>query len=243
MEDRFSAVLDIHGDPKQAFFGVFDGHGGVKAAEFAAKNIDKNIMAEVERMDDENIEEAVKRGYLRTDSNFLKEDTNGGSCCVTALITQGDLVVSNAGDCRAVMSRGGVAEALTTDHRPSRPDEKDRIEAMGGYIDCFNGVWRIQGTLAVSRAIGDKQLKQWVVAEPETKVVRIGSKDEFLILASDGLWDKVTNQEAVDIARPLCISNDDPQALAACKKLVDLAVSRGSFDDISVMLVFLDCYV
>jgi len=87
-------------------------------------------MAEVERMREDSIEEAVKRGYMKTDSDFLMEDTSGGSCCVTALITQGDLVVSNAGDCRAVMSRGGVAEALTTDHRPSRQGEKDRIEAM-----------------------------------------------------------------------------------------------------------------
>lgn len=243
MEDRFSAVLDIHGDPKQAFFGIFDGHGGVKAAEYAAKNMDKNIMAEVERMREDGIEDAVKRGYMKTDSDFLKEDTSGGSCCVTALITQGDLVVSNAGDCRAVMSRGGVAEALTTDHRPSSQAEKDRIEAMGGYIDCFNGVWRIQGSLAVSRAIGDKQLKRWVIAEPETQVIRIGPKDEFLILASDGLWDKVTNQEAVDIARPLCIGSDALQPLAACKKLVELAVSRGSLDDISVMAVLLDRYL
>ena len=53
-------------------------------------------------------------------------------------------------------------------------------------------MWRIQGSLAVSRGIGDRHLKQWVIAEPETKVVRIEPEHEFLILASDGLWDKVT---------------------------------------------------
>lgn len=115
----------------QALFGIFDGHGGVKAAEFAAENLDKNILEEVLRRDDEDqIEDAVKRGYLNTDSEFLKEDVYGGSCCVTALIQKGILVVSNAGDCRAVMSRGGLAEALTSDHRPSREDEKNRIETM-----------------------------------------------------------------------------------------------------------------
>ena len=126
----------------QAFFGVFDGHGGFKAAEFAAKNSGKKIMDEVEARvgndsDDHErgLEEAVKQGYLKTDSDFLKEDSRGGSCCVTAMIRDGDLVVSNAGDCRAVVSRGGIAEALTNDHRPSRKDEKSRIEATVRYLN------------------------------------------------------------------------------------------------------------
>lgn len=114
----------------QAFFGVFDGHGGSKAAEFAADNLEKNVLAELVRRDGDDIEEAVKHGYLNTDTDFLKEDFRGGSCCVTALIRNGNLVVSNAGDCRAVMSRGGTAEALTSDHRPSREDERERIESL-----------------------------------------------------------------------------------------------------------------
>ncbi|GAB4824547.1 hypothetical protein Ancab_007422 [Ancistrocladus abbreviatus] len=243
MEDRYSAVLNIQGDPKQAFFGIFDGHGGTEAAEFAAGNIDKNIMEELMTRDDDDVQDAVKHGYLKTDSDFLKEDLLGGSCCVTALIRNGNLVVSNAGDCRAVMSKGGIAQALTADHRPSREDEKDRIEAMGGYIDCYHGVWRIQGSLAVSRAIGDRHLKQWVIAEPETNVHRIKPDYEFLILASDGLWDKVTDQEAVDVARPLCTGTSKPEPLAACKKLIDISASRGSADDISVMLIQLERYM
>jgi protein phosphatase 1L len=114
----------------QSFFGIYDGHGGAKAAEFAAENLDKNIIDEVMTRDEKEIDEAVKQGYLNTDSDFLKEDLRGGSCCVTALIRKGNLVVSNAGDCRAVLSRGGVAEALTSDHRPSREDEKIRIETL-----------------------------------------------------------------------------------------------------------------
>lgn len=244
MEDRYLAALNLQGDSKQAFFGVFDGHGGAKAAQFAADNLEKNILDEVVRRDnDGEIEEAVKHGYLSTDSDFLKEDSRGGSCCVTALIRNGNLVVSNVGDCRAVMSRGGAAEALTSDHRPSREDERERIENLGGYVDLCHGVWRIQGSLAVSRGIGDRHLKQWVIAEPETKVVRIQPQHEFLILASDGLWDKISNQEAVDTVRPLFVGVDKPEPLFACKKLVEIAASRGSFDDISVMLVQLGCYI
>jgi serine/threonine protein phosphatase PrpC len=217
----------------QAFFGVFDGHGGAKAAEFAANNLEKNILDEVIVSDEEDVEEAVKRGYLNTDSEFMKKDLHGGSCSVTALIRNGNLIVSNAGDCRAVISKGGVAEALTSDHRPSREDERDRIESLvnfltivlvylflcrlskpifefgfvgsysyayalkfvlqGGYVDLCRGVWRIQGSLAVSRSIGDRHLKQWVTAEPETKVIRIEPEHDLLILASDGLWDKVNS--------------------------------------------------
>ena len=95
----------------------------------------------------------------------------------------------------------------------------------------------------MSRGIGDKQLKQWVIAEPETRILKIKTDDEFLILASDGLWEKVTNQEAVDIARPLCTGTNNPQPLIACKKLVDLSATRGSLDDVSVMVIQLPHYM
>ncbi|XP_022747778.1 probable protein phosphatase 2C 25 [Durio zibethinus] len=243
MEDCYSAVIDLNGDPKQAFFGVFDGHGGSKAAEFAAKHLDKKAMEELSKRCGDAIEEAIRDAYVTTDMDFLKQDLGGGACCVTAMIHKGDLVVSNAGDCRAVLSRNGVAEALTSDHQPSRKDERDRIEALGGYVDCCHGVWRIQGSLAVSRAIGDKHLKQWVIAEPETKRLKIMPECEFLILASDGLWNKVTNQEAVDLVRPFCDGVDKPKPFSACKKLAELSSWRGSFDDISVMIIQLQCFV
>ncbi|CAN7115239.1 unnamed protein product [Brassica rapa subsp. narinosa] len=245
MEDRFSAVTNLQGDRKHAIFGVYDGHGGAKAAEFAAKNLDKNVLEAVAGKNDESeIADAVKRGYLTTDAAFLNEnDVKGGSCCVTAMFSDGNLVVANAGDCRAVMSVGGVAEALSYDHRPSRDDERTRIETTGGYVDTFRGVWRVEGSLAVSRGIGDAHLKKWVIAEPETKTLRIEQDHEFLILASDGLWDKVSNQEAVDIARPFCLGTEEKPLLLGCKKLVDLSASRGSLDDISVMLIPLDQFI
>ncbi|KVI03672.1 Protein phosphatase 2C [Cynara cardunculus var. scolymus] len=220
-----------------AFFGVFDGHGGSKAAEFAAENLEIRIQDEVEKRGEIEIVEAIKQGYLNTDSEFLKQEQRGGACCVTAIIRAGNLVVSNAGDCRAVVSNGGAAQALTSDHRPSRQDEKLRIESLGGYVDSSRGVCRVLGSLAVSRGIGDRSLKQWITSEPETKMFKIVPEFEFLIMASDGLWDKVSNQEAVDIARPFCAS---AEAVSACKKLVELSASRGSVDDASVMIIQLD---
>lgn len=64
---------------------------------------------------------------------------------------------------------------------------------QGGYVDLCNGIWRVQGSLAVTRAIGDAHLKQWVIAEPETREIRIEPRHEFLILASDGLWETVSD--------------------------------------------------
>jgi protein phosphatase 1L len=88
------------------------------------------FMAEELKVNGGEIEGAVKRGYLKTDEEFLKRDESGGACCVTAVLQKGGLVVSNAGDCRAVLSRAGKAEALTSDHRASREDEKERIENL-----------------------------------------------------------------------------------------------------------------
>ncbi|KAK1426850.1 hypothetical protein QVD17_15530 [Tagetes erecta] len=237
MEDRFEAKVNFNAQNKQAFFGVFDGHGGSKAAEYVTENLQKNIQNEVEKRGENEIVEAIKQGYLKTDIEFLKQEQRGGACCVTAVVTAGDLVVSNVGDCRAVVSRGGAAEALTSDQRASRLDEKQRIESLGGYVDSIRGVPRVLGSLAVSRAIGDRSLKQWISAEPETKIFKIIPEFEFMIMASDGLWEKVTNQEAVDLARSLCASSDKSEALSACKKLVELSASRGSVDDTSVMIV------
>lgn len=115
---------------------------------------------------------------------------------------------------------------------------------QGGYVDLCNGsVWRVQGSLAVTRGIGDAHLKQWVIAEPETRAIRIEPRHEFLILASDGLWETVSNQEAVDIALPLCVGIEKAQPLEACKKLVELSLSRGSADDISVLLIQLPKFI
>jgi len=251
MEDRHVAAVALGGDRAQALFGVFDGHGGKSAAEFAADNMPRIVAEELERSARAGggggraaVEGAVRRAYLRTDEEFSstssknREQAGGGACCVTALLREGgrQLVVSGAGDCRAVLSRGGRAEALTDDHRASRQDERDRIESLrGGLVLNCRGTWRVQGSLAVTRGIGDAHLKPWVVAEPETITVDVGADCDLLILASDGLWDKVDNQEAVDAPRVAASSSGDLPA--ACLRLVEMAVSRGSSDDISVVVV------
>ncbi|XP_051148619.1 probable protein phosphatase 2C 14 [Andrographis paniculata] len=196
MEDAHKIFSSSNGD--KVFFGVYDGHGGGKAAEFVADNLHLNIFEMLGK--GESKEEGVKIGYLKTDEEFLKQGWGSGACCVTAVIWEREMMVSNLGDCRAVVCRrDGVAETLTADHRPSREAERSRIQQNGGYVEFHRGMWRVHGTLAVSRGIGDAHLKDWVVAEPDTRILHLTPEVQFLVLASDGLWDEVGNQEAVDI--------------------------------------------
>lgn len=80
---------------------------------------------------------------------------------------------------------------LTEDHKASREDERARIEALGGHVDDFTGTWRVQGIMAVTRGIGDAHLKEYITSVPETRRVDLEGKEDFIVLASDGLWDVV----------------------------------------------------
>eukprot|EP00899_Mesostigma_viride_P020482 jgi/Mesvir1/28435/Mv15858-RA.2 len=123
-----------------------------------------------------------------------------GTTANVAIVGPRQLIVANCGDSRAVLCRSGTAVPLSLDHKPDRADEAARIAAAGGHVLYFNG-YRVLGVLAMSRAIGDVSLKPYVIPEPEVTVVDREEGDEFLILATDGLWDVVSNQEACDLAR------------------------------------------
>ncbi|XP_008775736.2 probable protein phosphatase 2C 74 [Phoenix dactylifera] len=239
MEDGYGVITNVHGDSKQAFFGVFDGHGGRAAVDFVSKKLGKNIIAALDELDKEEnqLELAIRSGYLATDKEFLSQGVSSGACAATAFIKEGELHVANVGDCRVVMCKQGVAQGLTRDHRAGREDERIRIESSGGYVSCRNGVWRVMDSLAVSRAIGDANMKEWIISEPETNKLRLTPDCEFLIMASDGLWDKVTEQEAVDVVTRC------KNSLKSCKDLVDISCSRGNRDDTTVMVVDLQRFV
>ncbi|CAL9120020.1 unnamed protein product [Musa textilis] len=233
MEDGYGVISNIHGDSKQAFFGVFDGHGGRAAVDFVSEKLGKNIVAALAEPEKEKnqAEMAIKTGYLTTDRDFLSQGVSSGACAATVLLRDGELHVANVGDCRVVMSRKGVADALTDDHRAGREDERNRVENSGGYVTCRNGIWRVQDSLAVSRAIGDLNMKEWIISEPETKSLQLTPDCEFLILASDGLWDKVGNQEVVDVV------SRQSNAMKSCRDLIEISCRRGNRDDITVMVI------
>ncbi|KAL6868129.1 hypothetical protein ACP4OV_014974 [Aristida adscensionis] len=252
MEDAHAVITDKNGGHSQlAFYGVFDGHGGRAAVDFVSDRLGRNVVAAVlaaaeasPAPEEDAVSAAIRAAYLATDGELLAHDAQqqgarGGACAATAVVTGGDLYVAHLGDCRAVLSRdGGAAAALTADHTCAREDERARIERDGGYVSRGGGgAWRVQGSLAVSRAFGDAALKRWVVAEPAVARVPLAAGCEFLVMASDGLWDKVGNQEAVD-----AVAGGASRA-AACRELVDMARRRGSRDDVTVMVVDLQRFL
>ncbi|XP_009800621.1 putative protein phosphatase 2C 14 [Nicotiana tabacum] len=202
MEDTHKIISSSN--VKRGFFGVYDGHGGRKAAEFVAENLHSYVFEMLDNGSSTTREKAIEAAYLKTDQRFLKQGLGSGVCCITALIEGKEIIVSNLGDCRAVLCRSGVAEALTIDHRAEREDERKRIEDKGGYVELHRGGWRVHGVLSVTRSIGDSHLKDWVPAKPDTKTLILAPDMEYLVLASDGLWDEVGNQEAVDIIMQYC---------------------------------------
>ncbi|XP_031500680.1 probable protein phosphatase 2C 39 isoform X2 [Nymphaea colorata] len=181
-----------------------------------------------------NPEEAVMKAYQMTDETILDKSGElgrGGSTAVTAILIDGEkLVIANVGDSRAVLCRKGAAKQLSVDHEPDK--ERSEIENKGGFVTLLPGdVPRVDGRLAVARAFGDKSLKKHLSSKPHVKVQMIDSNVEFFILASDGLWKVMTNQEAVDAIRNI------KDAQTAAKRLTEEAVSRKSKDDISCIVV------
>ncbi|XP_071901325.1 protein phosphatase 2C 16-like isoform X1 [Coffea arabica] len=187
-------------------------------------------------------------------SNYASEPVapeTVGSTAVVAILCSSHIIVANCGDSRAVLYRGKEAVVLSIDHKPNREDEYARIEASGGKVIQWNG-HRVFGVLAMSRSIGDRYLKPWIIPTPEVMFLPRAREDECLVLASDGLWDVMTNEEACEVARRRILlwhkkngtnplpergQGYDPAAQAAAEYLSMLALQKGSKDDISVIVI------
>jgi len=191
-----------------------------------------NILKEEDFWTDPNM--SISKAYEKTDQIILNHDPDlgrGGSTAVTAiLVDKQKLYVANVGDSRAVLSRNDQAVQMSTDHEPNT--ERGSIEDRGGFVSNMPGdVARVNGQLAVSRAFGDKNLKTHLRSDPDIKTADINNDTDLLILASDGLWKVMSNQEAVDIAKKI----KDP--VKAAKQLSTEALNRDSKDDISCIVV------
>ncbi|PAN17840.2 hypothetical protein PAHAL_3G159400 [Panicum hallii] len=232
MEDFYDIKSSKIDDKQISLFGIFDGHGGSRAAEYLKEHLFDNLMKHPEFMKDTKL--AISETYRKTDSEFLDAERNShrddGSTASTAVLVGDHLYVANVGDSRAVISKAGKAIALSEDHKPNRSDERKRIESAGGIV-MWAGTWRVGGVLAMSRAFGNRLLKQFVIAEPEIQEQEINDELEFLIIASDGLWDVVPNEDAVSLVK----MEEEPEA--AARKLTETAFSRGSGDNITCIVV------
>ncbi|XVF10039.1 hypothetical protein REPUB_Repub07fG0149400 [Reevesia pubescens] len=256
MEDAVKVELGfmVKGGEKFDFYGVYDGHGGARVAEECKEMLHK-VLAEDIVEDNNKVETEIdwgrtmERCFEKMDEEVNRErlaEEMVGSTAVVAVVGDGKLVVANCGDSRAVLSRGGVAVALSLDHKPDRPDELERVEAAGGRVINWNG-HRVLGVLATSRSIGDQHLKPFVICKPEVTIRELSNRDEFLILASDGLWDVISNEVACRVVRR-CLNGqirrksienigNENRAAEAAAVLVELAIARCSNDNISVIVV------
>ncbi|KAL3499228.1 hypothetical protein ACH5RR_038321 [Cinchona calisaya] len=241
------------------FFAVYDGHGGARVANACRDRLHHLVEKELQSGNSNTTGElewtkVMKSCFLKMDEevvsllegeNHMKEqaaERGVGSTAVVVMVGSEELVVANCGDSRAVLCRGGVAMPLSNDHKPDRPDEKERVEAAGGRIINWDGC-RVQGVLATSRSIGDQYLKPYVIADPEVTVNKRTQSDEFLIIATDGLWDVVSNEVACEVVRR-CLNgriskrfSKEPGAAQAAAILAQLAIAKGSRDNISAIVV------
>ncbi|XP_059480770.1 protein phosphatase 1L [Neocloeon triangulifer] len=158
-----------------------------------------------------------------------------GSTALMAIVEGKRLIVANVGDSRGVMcDHKGNAIPLSFDHKPQQTKERQRIMQAGGLV-TFNGVWRVAGILATSRALGDYPLKErnLVVAEPDILTFDLSDhRPQFIILASDGLWDTFSNEEAVTF-----IKERISEPFYGAKSITLQAFHKGSLDNITVLVV------
>jgi protein phosphatase 1L len=210
---------------------IFDGHGGPNASSFVRDNLFGALLNHANFRS--HPFKAMLDAYQETDQAYLKQDAiahnDDGCTATTAVLIGRRLVTGHVGDSRAVIGEGGTATPLTNDHKPNRPDERSRIEKVGGTV-VHAGTWRVGGVLAVSRSFGNRQLKQWVVSHPEIREDLMHSTTSCVILASDGIWDVVDNQEAIDIVAQY------EDAESAAKALATFAYEKGSYDNISCVI-------
>lgn len=227
--------------PSTLYFALFDGHGGVQAADFCYTHMELYIRKGLEQESD--LEQLLTKAFLQVEAALANEvqisgnasQLTVGTTATVALLRDGiELVVGSVGDSRAILCRKGEAYKLTNDHTPERKDEKQRIRKSGGFVTWNSlGQANVNGRLAMTRSIGDFDLKQsGVIAEPETTRVTVQhSHDSFLALTTDGVNFIMSNQEICDVISRC----HDPTE--AAHVIAEQALQYGSDDNSTVIVV------
>ncbi|KAF7819164.1 protein kinase and PP2C-like domain-containing protein isoform X1 [Senna tora] len=246
MEDTHFILPSLCNEKDIHAFGIFDGHRGAAAAEFSARAV-PGFLQTLGSMGSSPAS-ALVEAFVKTDIAFREEldsyrkskrvtqkDWHPGCTAVTSLVVRNKLFVANIGDCRTILCRSGYPIALSKDHVASCPEERERVVRDGGQVNWQVDTWRVGlPALQVTRSIGDDDLKPAVTAEPEITETTLSADDEFLVMASDGLWDVISNREVISIVK------DTVKEAGMCsKRLATEAVERGSKDNVTVIVVFL----
>ncbi|KAI6176762.1 hypothetical protein M3Y97_00833900 [Aphelenchoides bicaudatus] len=239
MEDAHTHILGSPDDENAAFFGIYDGHGGARVAQVASMKLHKKIIGN-EHYVNNDFHTAIKTGFLNLDEELKQDEETkeqmSGTTAVTVLIKDRKIYCGNAGDSRAVLCQRGKARKCVGSWQ------------QGGWVDAC----RVNGNLALSRALGDFIFKnndslraeeQIVTALPDIIEVEITDEHEFIILACDGIWDVLSNEQAVAYCRKRLGEGSTPEKI--CEELVDRCLapdcelSGVGCDNMSVILVCL----
>lgn len=246
-EDAHKIYINGNGkyknNAKVNFFAIYDGHGGKRVSKYLEENMYKFFK-------NKQLEYPLKKSHvnkiydtLQKDlSNYRYSSYSGSTSLVVINFKKNSsryLNILNTGDCRAVISKNSMAIPLTLDHKPNYPLEKKRIEQMGGKIVKDGLDYRIVN-LSVSRAFGDLDATPYVTHRPDLFKYKLDSSDDFLIMGCDGLWDVLSNQDAVNFVLRNCV---DPTGKSKynskiAKQLAEHAIKKGSYDNVSVIVIF-----
>ncbi|KAH9942872.1 PP2C-domain-containing protein [Amylocystis lapponica] len=234
MEDAHTIALELDEgtDEPNTFFAVYDGHGGGAVAKYAGENVHKRLLSD-EAYQKREYPAALKNAFLGTDADMRSNPAftrdMSGCTAVAALVThEGKIYVANAGDSRSVISVKGEVKPLSYDHKPQNETEKSRVVAAGGYIEFG----RVNGNLALARALGDFDYKKNTSLSPEAQIItcnpdiiehQITEDDEFLIIACDGIWDCLTSQQVVNVVRLLV--SQGKRLPEVCEELCELCLA------------------
>jgi serine/threonine protein phosphatase PrpC len=253
-EDGHSFISGFAGRDEDAFFAIYDGHGGREAVSEIERRFHEVFAEELfrERQALESSsgppstdrvrypERCFHRAYARMDSELeTQRCLYVGSTSITCLLRRDELDgcrylhTANAGDSRAILiRRDGHAVRLSYDHKASDENEARRVSDSGGFVACR----RVLGVLAVSRALGDFAMKHVVISEPYTSTHPVQEGiDTHVVLACDGLFDVLSDEQVAQM-----ILNDAQMrenAQHAAERLVRRALEEGSTDNISCLVV------
>jgi len=271
-ENQDAFVTGQNQSGSRCFVGVFDGHGekGKLVSHFARDTLSKSLMDHQDLGSNPRLalENAYHEAQRQIEHKMGSHAAESGTTAVAAYQHRNRLFVANVGDSRAVLGRYDTARGhmetieLSSDHKPNRADERQRILAAGGKIDQSvfpvaalrgNGVRWIRagpervmdrsglGGLAVSRSLGDLRLRPFVSSTPEVIERKLDGRDKFLVLGTDGIWDHISSKEAVDIAHRHGDPTEASHEIAGlAKKRWKKATGGRLSDDITAVVVRLD---
>lgn len=256
-DDFFILGIETYG-----LYGVFDGHGP------CGHDISNLVQQELPSMilNDPNFATSPKdvlcRAFAEVHRKVIQCASDGSFDCAlsgttaTVVLHRNDkLVVAHVGDSRCVLGRlaGGAIQAhdLTIDHKPNTESEQKRIVASGGQVKRLEGdipyrvflKGKLYPGLAMSRAIGDTVGTQaGVIAEPDVCEHQIDQAcDSFIILASDGMWEFISSEEAVEIVHRYGMEKVQEAADYLARESWQRWITEEGnvVDDITVQIVYL----